>query len=290
MNIRSLHLVAGALLLLAVASHSFGQPAASAQIPIRAGELSPDRVEEVFAAPGRLTTLAFESKLPIDHIAIGAPIIQVTYERKLNQILITPQVEAGETNMNVRIGKNTYVILVRVVNDVRVQYLRTFTLVGGLLSDESVAAMEGARPLKPAEIDVMGTVKMIERARHDAVFRANYPLLRTYPMQLLHQWNNCIIYMNELTHLPERDMLVFKVEWINRTDTALYLDASQYGLRIANRKIPIIARYQRAVNSTVYPGQHETVYLFVQGYRLQPDNNWELTLPPDARAVRRMIK
>lgn len=266
------------------------QPAGENIIPIRASELSPERVEEVYVAPGRLTTIVLESKDIVDTVAIGAPIVQINYDRKLNQLQITPVVESGETNMNLRIGRNTYVIMLKVVNDIRVQYLRTFTLVGANSSDETAAAMAASRPMKPAELDVMGTIRTIDRARRDAVFRANYPTLKTYPTGHAYQWNDCIVYMREVSHLPEQDLLVFKVEWINRTDTALYLDAAQYGLRVVNRKVPIIARYQKTLNSTVYPGQHEVVYLFVQGYRLQADNDWELLLPPDAAAVRRMIR
>lgn len=266
------------------------QPSVGNVVPIRASELSPNRVEEIYVAPGRLTTLVFDTKAAIDTVAIGAPIVQINYDRKLSQIQITPVVESGETNMNIRIGRDTYVIILKVVNDIRVQYLRTFTLVGAASADETASAMASSRPLKPAEVDVMGTVSLIDRARHDAVFRANHPMLKTYPLGQAYQWNDCIVYLSEVSHLPEQDMLVFKIEWINRTDTALYLDATQYGLRLVNRKVPVLARYQKTLNSTVYPGQHEVVHLFVQGYRLQADNTWELLLPPDAAAVRRMLR
>src|SRR5690606_20900477 len=113
------------------------------------------------------------------------------------------------------------------------------------VSEETAAAMAAARPMKPSEVDVMGTIKRIERARFDAVFRANNPTLRTYPLGLAYQWNDCVVYLSEVTQLPEMDMLVFKVEWINRTDAALYLDGTQYGLRVVNRKVPVIARYQK---------------------------------------------
>ena len=287
MNI--VRLIPIAVLAASLLARADTQPDANV-VPIQVGELSPDRIEEVYVAPGRLTTIVLDSKLPVEQVAIGAPLAQVNYDRKLSQIQITPVVETGETNMNVRIGRNTYVFMLKVVNDVRVQYLRTFTVIGAGGADDTAAAMASARPLKPAEVDVMGTVKTIDRARTDPVFRAQYPLLRTTPLGRAYQWNDCIVHLSEVSHFPDRDMLVFKVEWINRTSNALYLDAAQYGLRVVNRKVPIIARYQKTLNSTVYPGQHEVVYLFVQGYRLQADNPWELLLPPDANAVRRMLR
>ena len=274
--------------LLGPATPGFSQ--AGNVVPITASALYPDRVEEIYVAPGRVTTIVIDGKGSVDTVSIGSPIVQVNYEHKLNQLQITPLVESGETNMNVRIGRTTYVFLLKVVNDVRVQYLRTFTLIGNEATDDIASAMANARALKPAEVDVMGTVRLIERARHDAVFRANYPMLKTHPLGQTYQWNDSIVYLVEVSQLADQDMLVFKVEWINRTDTALYLDVAQYGLRVANRKVPVIARYQQALNATVYPGQHEVVYLFVQGYRLQADNYWELLLPPDATAVRRMIR
>jgi hypothetical protein len=72
---------------------------------------------------------------------------------------------------------------------------------------------------------------------------------------------------------------------VNRTNDALFLDAGQYGLFVAGHRIPIIARYKVGAGSVVYPGQLETVYLAVQGYRLSRNNDWELGLPPDAVSV-----
>lgn len=264
----------------------------SAVMTIGRGELSPEKIEEIYVAPGRLTTIVLESQEPVDSLSIGAPILQVDYNRKLNQIQITPVADGGETNMNLRIGQDTYVFLIKVVNDIRVQYLRTFTLVSDSADDSNglSAAMSAARPLKPAEIDVTGTIKMIDRARRDAPYRNTLPMLRTFAIGRAYQWNDCIVYLAEISQIADEDLLVFKVEWVNRSDKALYLDATQYNLRVANRKVPVLARYQKSLNSTVYPGQHEVVYMFVQGMRLQPDNEWELLLPPDAVAVGRMIR
>ena len=55
--------------------------------------------------------------------------------------------------------------------------------------------------------------------------------------------------------------------------------------RSSGRTIPIIARYKVGVGPVVYPGQLETVYLAVQGYRLSRLNDWQLGLPPDSEAV-----
>jgi hypothetical protein len=83
----------------------------------------------------------------------------------------------------------------------------------------------------------------------------------------------------------DSDLLLFRLHWVNRTGDGLYLDPTQYGLRVSGRAIPIAARFHLGAGSVVAPGQSETVYLAVQGYRLSRRNEWQLCLPPDAAAL-----
>ncbi len=281
------------LLICAVLTASaFAQkPGAFSPEPIKVSSLSPNRIEEVYTAPERVTTLVFDTKERITTVTMGSPILDCKYEPENNQMFLKPLIQTGETNLNLRIGRDTYVLIIHIVADSRVQYVRTFSLANDPRAMEETTAMMGAaRVLRPDEIDVIQSVKTIEQARRDPVFRASQQGLKTYPMGQTYEWNHSIVYLVEVTQFAADDLLVFKVEWVNRTEQALYCDASQYGLRVANRKIPILARYQKASDSVIYPGQHEVVYLFVQGLRLLPTNNWELLLPPDADAVFRMIR
>lgn len=252
-------------------------------------QLRPGVPAEVYLAPGRSTTILFHTEEKVAAISLASPIVTYKYDKALNQLELTPAVRTGgvETNLNLRIGPNVYVLLVKVVTDVRAQFLRTFALPGDPAADEEGAATL-ARPLKPSEVDIVGAAQALERAQVDPVFQKANPNLRVESLQKRYQWNDCLITLVDVAQFADQDLLVFRVQWVNRTNDALYLDARQYGLYVADRPIPIIARYRRGAGAIVHPGQLETVFLAVQGYRLSRHNDWRLGLPPDARAVAKM--
>jgi hypothetical protein len=248
--------------------------------------LTPGVPEEVSVAPGRATTVLLHTGRKIAAISLASPIVSYKYDKSLNQLEITPNVRSPgvETNLNLRIGPNVYVLLVRVVSDVRAQFLRDF----GLEDDpaaEDENALGQARPLKPSEIDLVGAARSLERAEIDPVFRQARPALRIETLDRLYLWNDCLVSLNAVAQFLDLDMLVFRVRWVNRTKEALYLDVRQYGLFAGGTSIPITARYQEGAGPLIFPGQVETVYLAVQGYRLARHNRWELGLPPDASAI-----
>ncbi len=255
----------------------------------RIEELRPGIPTEVFVAPGRSTTILFHTEERVAAISVASPIVTYKYDKTLNQLELTPAVRMGgvETNLNLRIGPNVYVLLLKVVTDVRAQFLRTFALQGDAAADEEGAVAQ-ARPLKPAEVDIVGAAQALERAQTDPVFQQANPNLRIESLQKRYQWNDCLVTLVDVAQFVDQDLLVFRIQWVNRTNDALYLDARQYGLFVAERPIPIIARYRRGAGAIVHPGQLETVFLAVQGYRLSRHNDWRLGLPPDARAVARM--
>ena len=261
--------------------------------PIRsaggASELRPGVPAEVFVAPGRATTIQLQTEQRVAAISLASPVVTYQYDKALNQLEITPAAHAGgtETNLNLRIGPNVYILVVKVVTDVRAQFLRSFVLAGEAAADDE-AALAQVRPAKPAEVDLIGAVRTIERAQADPVFRAAQPMLRLESLDRSYQWNGCLVTLADEAQFLDRDLLVFRVQWMNRTDTALYLDPVQYGLFIGERPIPVIARYKVGVGPVIYPGQLETVYLAVQGFRLSRHNDWRLALPPEAAAVERM--
>ncbi len=277
-----------AVAMLALAAlpgaHSRAQSAPE-EIPLQAG-----RPTVVFVAPGHATTLVLHTPMKVAAISLASPVLAYKYDKALNQIEITPAVRTAgvETNMNLRIGPDVYVLDVRVVDDVRVQFERSFTLQDDASADDE-AGLVLAHPLRPDQIDIVGAAKALERARRDPVFLQSLPNLRIESLGRFYSWNDCLVALVDAAHFIDTDLLVFCVQWVNRTDEALYLDPTQYGLFVAGQRIPVIARYKVGAGSVVYPGQLETVYLAVQGYRMSRHNDWQLGLPPESDAVARLL-
>jgi hypothetical protein len=276
----------GCVALLALTARLVAASPAPGDAPT---ELHPGTPMEVFVAPGHATTVQLQTEQRVAAISLASPVVTYQYDKALNQLEITPAAQAGgtETNLNLRIGSHVYILVVKVVNDVRAQYLRRFLLAGDSLAEDE-AELAQARPAKPAEIDLIGAIKTIARAQDDPVFRAAQPMLRLEALDHDYPWNGCLVTLVDEAQFLDQDLLVFRVQWTNRTDSALYLDPLQYGLFIGERSIPISARYQTGVGPVIYPGQLETVFLAVQGYRLSRHNDWRLALPPDAAAVERI--
>ncbi len=279
-------LVTAAFLALQLAGDAADGAAAGV---LSSGELRPGLPAEIYVAPGRATTVLLRTEQKVASISLASPVVTCQYDKALNQLEITPAAHSGgaETNLNLRIGPNVYVLLVKVVTDVRAQFLRSFFLAGDATSDDE-SGLAQAPPVKPADVDLIGAVKIIERAKADPIFRSAHPMLRIDELDAAYQWNGCLVMLADEAQFIDRDLLVLRVEWVNRTDSALYLDPTQYGLFIGGRRIPIIARYKVGVGSVIFPGQLETVYLGIQGYRLSRHNEWRLALPPDADAINRM--
>jgi hypothetical protein len=250
-------------------------------------ELEPGRPTEVYLAPGRATTIQFRTDDRVAAISVASPVVSYQYDKALNELELTPAVRSPgvETNLNLRIGGNVYILLLKVVGDVRVQYWRCFTLPGGSAADDE-AGLGRARPLAPAEVDIVGAAEALVRAGEDPVYRAAHPNLRIEPLGRARPWNDCAVELVDVGQFLDLDLLVFRVRWVNRTSDALYLDPTQVGIDIGDRKIPIVARYKVGIGPIVYPGQVDTVYLAVQGLRLSRRNDWRLVLPPDASELR----
>jgi hypothetical protein len=253
--------------------------------------LRPGEPAEVFVAPGRATTILLDSDQKVAAISLASPILSYRYDRSLNQLEITPaaRTPGTETNLNLRIGRHVYILVVRVVDDVRAQYFRRFVPEGDPAADDEVA-LGRARPLKPVEVDVAGAARAMERLESDPVFAHAHASLRLQALGRRHPWNGCDIDLSAVAQFLDQDLLVFRVRWKNTTPDALYLDPRQYVLVAGGRAIPVIARYSPRNGPVVPPGALETVYLAVQGYRLSRDNDWELDLPPDSEAVGRMME
>ncbi|HZZ58042.1 MAG TPA: hypothetical protein VFE31_09445 [Opitutaceae bacterium] len=253
--------------------------------PPEAVPLEPGVPAEIYVAPGRATTVLLRSAQKVSAISLASPVITYKYDKPLNQIEITPAVRTGgvETNLNLRIGADVYVLLVHVVEDVRAQFVRTFILPNANPAGDE-AELGGARPLAPAELDLPAAARTMERAESDAVFRAAQANLRLEPLAVARRWNGCDILLDEAAQFLDLDLIVFRIHWTNTTPDALYLHPLQYGLVAAGRTLPVLARYSPD-DAVVLPGAECRAYLAVQGLRLSRHNAWDLVLPPAADSV-----
>jgi hypothetical protein len=253
------------------------------------GTLYPDQVEEVYAGFGVVTTLTFPPNKKISKITKGSPIIEVSYDKASNNVSIFPTVTTGETNINITIEGVTYVFVVHIVDDARVQYRRTFSFPKSEVVEGRPPVVVRAKPIQPQKINTVSAIKQIERARLDQTYNeAVRHTMVQYPIGKMYAWNGCVVHLLEAYHFVNDDMIVLKVQWQNTTRNALYLHAQQMRITIANKEIPVTAWQQ--LTPQLLPGQMDTAYLFIQGYALSGDNEWNLVLPPDATSVKSLYK
>lgn len=255
-----------------------------AQAPIA---LDPSRVENIYCAPGIVTSVEFITDKQIETIKIGSPIAEVKYDAGRKILDFFPKIAEGRTNLNIVVDGTTYVFTVNIVTDDRIDYRRTFTFAKETEEADSAIVSQAPR-LKPGEIDLVSAVNQIESARTDAVLRSKLPFYRTQAINKIYQWNGNLVHLLEASQFVDKDMVILKVQWLNEQNKAFYLKDRQYQVWVANKEIPVTARMQ-STDGTVFPGQLETVWLCIQGYRLSLNNPWELKLPPEASSVRALL-
>jgi hypothetical protein len=254
--------------------------ATTGPIPLSAG-----KVEVVGLKPLMVTSLNFPKGAKIDDIKIGSKIVEVAFDPKKNQVDIYPTVTEGVTNLNVRIGDNLYTFLLKILNTGDPVFQRSYTFEDD--ADDFDGALASAPIMKPFEVDTVAAIKTIERARFDPTFRQTISGFRTLPVGRTVFWNDSPVTLVNVSQFADRDLLVFKIEWSNHTRSVLNLDSGQIRLKVANTGIPITCSQQ--VAAQLFPGQCDTIWLFVQGYRLSPRNEWCLLLPPDAASVQKLF-
>jgi hypothetical protein len=274
----------GALVWLILGACALGRAEPSVvttgPIPLSAG-----KVEIVGLKPLMVTSLNFPKGAKIDDIKMGSKIVQVDFDPKKNQLNIYPTVTEGMTNLNVRIGDNIYTFLLKILNTGDPIFQRSYTFEDD--ADDFDGALASAPIMKPFEVDTVAAIKTIERARFDPTFRQTISGFRTLPVGRTVFWNDSPVTLVDVSQFADRDLLVFKIEWSNHTRSVLNLDSGQIRLKVANTGIPITCSQQ--VAAQLFPGQYDTIWLFVQGYRLSPRNEWRLLLPPDAASVQKLF-
>jgi hypothetical protein len=248
--------------------------------------LDANKSDVIHTAPRVVTTLSFAKGIQIDDIAIGSEVIKVTFDEPQNIISIYPAVASGQTNLNIRVKDTTYTIFVIISNSEAPDLRRNYTLGEDMVEDS--IGNPNAPKLKPQDIDTIGAINIIERARMDGRYRAQQDSMRSVLIGKTWLWNAAGVTLIDCTQFIETDLLVFKIEVTNRTDSILHIHAKQIGLIIAGQRIPVTACQQ--VNDQLLPGHSDTVWLFVQGMRISPRNNWGLLLPPESRDVKRILR
>jgi len=259
-------------------------PAAEHSAVVR---LDPARTETIYLRPLEVTTIAFRTKLKIDRVVKGSNIVQVATHED-NTFNLFPTVTEGRTNMQVTIGGRVYTFILVIAQDETPNGLHAYSTSDADGDDGDYSAATAARPLKPQDIDTVGYIKTIEKARFDRTYRDTLSNYLNIPVGRSSLWNESPVTLVEVNWFGDVDLLVIKVEWMNNSGSVLNLNSKQVGLRITNKAIPVTASQQ--VASQLFPGQLDTLWLFVQGYHLAPRNDWSLTLPPDAEAVQRLLK
>jgi hypothetical protein len=258
------------------------EPTGSTQEPI---QLSTDRLELIGLRPLMVTSINFTQSEKIEDIKIGSKIVQITFDQKKNQIDIYPTVTSGMTNLNIRVGNKIYSFMLQISSSAPPNFQRTYTFDEG--GDDFDSAVASAAPRKPFDIDTVKAIKTIERARFDHTYRETLANFRTVGVGNTAFWNNSPVTLVDVSQFADMDLLVFKIEWANDSNSVLNLDSSQLKLKVANTDIPVTCSQQ--VSAQLFPGQTDTIWLFVQGYRLSPRNDWQVLLPPDAAAVQRLF-
>jgi hypothetical protein len=269
-------------LILGACAPGRAEPLAVTTGPI---PLSAGKVEVVGLKPLMVTSLNFPKEAKIDDIKIGSKIVQVAFDPKKNQVDIYPTVTEGMTNLNIRIGDDIYTFLLKVTNAGDPVFQRSYSFEDE--ADDFDGAVASAPIMKPFEVDTVAAIKTIERARFDPTFRQTLPGFRALSIGHTVFWNNSPVTLVDVSQFADRDLLVFKIEWSNNTGSVLNLDSGQIRLKVANTGIPITCSQQ--VAAQLFPGQCDTIWLFVQGYRLSPRNEWRLLLPPDAASVQKLF-
>ena len=255
----------------------------------RAGvtRLDPARTETIYLHPLEVTTIAFRTRLKIDRVVKGSNIVQIAPHED-NTFNLYATVTEGRTNMQVTISGRVYTFMLIIVQDDTPNGFHTYSTSDADGDDGDYSAAAGARALKPQDIDTVGFIKTVEKARSDRAYRETLSNYLNIPVGRTYLWNQSPVTLVEVNWFGDSDLLALKIEWMNNSSSVLNLTSKQVGLRIAHKPIPVTASQQ--VASQLFPGQMDTIWLFVQGYHLAPRNEWDLTLPPDAEAVQRVLQ
>ncbi len=256
------------------------------QRPSNVGSLDENRIEDIYIGYNLLTTLSFKTKRQIQKITTGSNVVECQFDAELQQLELRARSDEGVTNMNIVIDGRVYRFIVHIVRDQRKFFARSYTIEEERDGD-LFAAAAGAKPLRPDQIDVVGMTNTIERARIDQAFKRTVSNVFTQEIKKTYAWNGCPVTLHDATYFADTDTLVLRIEFFNNGSKALYLHAKQYRIMVGGREFPATVRTQ--LISTVFPGQMDKVYLFVQGYRVDPRNDWEIVLPPEAESIRSVL-
>jgi len=275
MNLRRLLFLT--LIGLGIFSTSWGGSAEQPTILPKDGSMT------VSARFGMLTSIRLVSDSPIKNAVKGGPEINIILDE--NILHVQPAVPHGLSTITFVHDGHPYVIKVEITEDVPANLTPTFTFKAKSPFEDLDRRIANAPRLRPEDIQINRLIKTIDQAKTDPDYRQTLRGYATLPIRKIYDWNKNEIHFLEAHQFADLDLILFKISWVNQLNQALYLDASQYEIWVANKEIHAQVRQQMAPRSIIFPRQQETVWIAVQGYRLRLDNDWDLRLPPDAQAL-----
>lgn len=282
--------VSAVVLLCSVTASAVAADAAVSTTPVT---LHPEQITNLKLGWGVITSIRIDTKRPLERIILGENIAEVRHDESLGRIDLKPVVQSGATNMIVTIGGVDYVFVLEVTPDYReVAYTRTYVLQSQALDTvvADLSRVAAAPNLKPTQLDVVALTKAVTRARIDPVYAQTIPDLRIADIRKPYTWNGCIVYLMDVAAFLDRDILLFRIEWMNTSDRGIYLNPRQLGIKAAATSFRTKASHQLSPDGWVMPGQRDVLWLVVQGTRAAYVNEWTLTFPPDAAVLRQVVK
>lgn len=256
--------------------------------------LAPDEAQYLYLAPGVVTSVCFDTNLPIGKITMGDALVDWKYMPAERRLDLWPKVREGTTNIQVPIGRQLYVIIIQIGQrdasgrDALVQAVRHYS-VGGEAESQDLSRIAAAPVIEPTRLRVSDFVKSVEKAQSDPVYRATLNDFRDIPIGRSYDWNNSLVTLTNVFAFVDRDVALVKVVFRNDTENIVRFFGTQIRLLINGKEIPVQVVYQRSAamepECAIKPGDIDTCYLVLQGQKLSPRNPFQIQLPPDAAAI-----
>jgi len=241
--------------------------------------LNSEVTQNIYTALGYSTFLQFPKSSEFGVVTVGAKnYLSIEVKADQKAIILTPKVLSGQTNMTVVLNKQPYNFLINILPQGRIHFKRTFTF--PYMTDEGGKAVSFGPPVRPQDINANKYIALIENYGLPSAKAADYRWMEHQELKQALTWNNTLVYLTDAFGFPRDNLVVLKVLHRNYSSKASYLAASQIMIYVANTPFPVTVGLQ--ARPLLYPGEMDTVYLFVQGYNLRAQNDFQIELPPNS--------
>lgn len=234
-------------------------------------------IQDVYIAVGYVVYLSFPKETPIEGVYVGATnMVTADVSPEQNSVALNAHVMKGSTNLTVVLKGKPYSFTIHIVTSGDIKYTLAYTLPSLTINADDIQYNFGPA-LAPQSIEVQKYVQAIENThlRYKTLLQKE---MTSFKLNKVYTWGNCSLLLDTAYCFPTDNMLVLKIFRKNAGNTAVYLNAQQIGVRIANNRFPPTLSMQ--MSEMLFPNQSEYIYLFLQGFNLVARNNFELSLPP----------